>query len=74
MHDYPSDITREQFKIIRSDLEQAKRHTTKNIRFIGCFLCRSVCPKMWHPVAHAPNGFSQMATGLLSFPHMVMPL
>lgn len=24
MHDYPSDITREQFEIIRSDLEQEK--------------------------------------------------
>ena len=27
MHDYPSDITREQFEIIRSDLEQSKKRT-----------------------------------------------
>ena len=27
MHNYPSDITREQFKIIRLDLEQAKKKT-----------------------------------------------
>ena len=27
MHDYPSDITREQFKIIREDLENAKQKT-----------------------------------------------
>ena len=27
MHDYPSDITREQFEIIRSDFEQAKKRT-----------------------------------------------
>ena len=27
MHDYPSDITREQFEIIREDLENAKRKT-----------------------------------------------
>ena len=27
MDDYPSDITREQFEIIRSDLEQAKKQT-----------------------------------------------
>lgn len=27
MHNYPSDITREQFEIIRPDLENAKRKT-----------------------------------------------
>ena len=27
MHNYPSDITREQFEIIRPDLEAAKRKT-----------------------------------------------
>ena len=27
MHDYPSDITREQFEIIREDLENAKQRT-----------------------------------------------
>ena len=27
MHDYPSDITREEFDIIRSDLEKAKKAT-----------------------------------------------
>ena len=27
MHDYPSDITREQFEIIREDLENAKQKT-----------------------------------------------
>ena len=27
MHNYPSDITREQFEIIRSDLESAKKRT-----------------------------------------------
>ena len=27
MHNYPSDITREQFEIIRPDLEKAKRKT-----------------------------------------------
>jgi transposase len=27
VHDYPSDITREQFDIIRSDLESAKKTT-----------------------------------------------
>ena len=27
MHNYPSDITREQFEIIRSDLENAKKKT-----------------------------------------------
>ena len=27
MHDYPSDISREQFELIREDLEKAKRRT-----------------------------------------------
>ena len=27
MHDYPSDISREQFELIREDLENAKRKT-----------------------------------------------
>ena len=27
MHDYPSDISREQFELIREELEQAKRRT-----------------------------------------------
>ena len=27
MHDYPSDISREQFELIRKELEQAKRRT-----------------------------------------------
>lgn len=27
MHEYPSDITREQFALIKDDLEQAKRKT-----------------------------------------------
>ena len=27
MHDYPSDISREQFEMIREELEQAKRRT-----------------------------------------------
>ena len=37
MHNYPSDITRKQFEIIRSDLENAKKK--KKFRFLMiCFI------------------------------------
>jgi transposase len=49
MHDYPSDITREEFEIIREDLEKAKKVTKpreKDLYDIFCailYLIKSGC-------------------------------
>ena len=49
MHNYPSDITREEFEIIRSDLESAKKTTKprkKDLYDIFCailYLIKSGC-------------------------------
>ena len=39
MHDYPSDITREQFEIIREDLENAKQKTKPRKYDISDIFC-----------------------------------
>ena len=39
MHNYPSDITREEFEIIRSDLESAKKVTKARKKDLYDILC-----------------------------------
>ena len=62
MHNYPSDITREQFEIIRPDLENAKRKTRpRDLYDIFCavlYVLRGV-------VANVTERFSKLEIGLL---------
>ena len=42
MHNYPSDISKEQFEIIRKDLENAKKRTRPKVDLYDVFLCNIV--------------------------------
>jgi transposase len=62
MHNYPSDISREAFEIIRGDLEQAKKKTKprkKDLYDIFCaivYLIQSGCPWRMLPADFPKRG------------------
>ncbi len=52
MHQYPSDISREEYKLIREDLEGAKKQTDPNMIYTHVF-CAGVYRDQWNTLANA---------------------
>ena len=53
MHNYPSDISREEFEIIKEELEGAKKNKTTQNRFVRCILCSVICGKRRNSMENA---------------------
>ena len=64
MHNYPSDITREQFEIIRPDLENAKRKTRPRKYDLYDIFC-AVLYILRGVVANVAKRFSEPEVSLL---------
>ena len=64
MHNYPSDITREQFEIIRPDLENAKKKTRPRKYDLYDIFC-AVLYVLRGGMEDAAEKFSKLEIGLL---------
>ena len=65
---YGSDVSREQFEIIREDLEKAKKiNKTKESGALWCFLCNLVHIENRMPVEKFTKIFPELEVGILLF-------
>ena len=68
MHNYPSDVSREEFEVIRADLENARKKTRpRKTDLYDIFRAVPYVVKRRNPVENASGKFPKMATGLLLF-------
>ena len=70
MHNYPSDVTREQFEIIRPDLEAAKKKTKPRKYDLYDIFC-AVLYVLRGGIQWRMLRFSELEIGLLLLHHLV---